>query len=122
MSRSRGGSGGSLVNISSMASVLGGPGEFVDYAGSKGAVDAITIGLSKELGPEGVRVNAIRPGLIATDIHASIGVPDRAERLGGGTPAGRAGSADEVGEAIVWLLSDDSSYVSGTNVHVSGGR
>ena len=122
MSKSRGGNGGSLVNISSMASVLGGPGEFVDYAGTKGAVDALTIGLSKELGPEGVRVNAVRPGLIDTDIHASIGAPDRAQRLGGGTPAGRAGSADEVGEAIVWLLSDASSYVSGTNLHVSGGR
>jgi NAD(P)-dependent dehydrogenase (short-subunit alcohol dehydrogenase family) len=122
LSTSRGGKGGSLVNISSAAARLGGPGEYVDYAGSKGAIDTLTIGLAKELGREGVRVNAIRPGLIETEIHASGGKPDRAKELGATTPLGRPGTADEVGESIVWLLSDASSYVSGALLDVAGGR
>ncbi|SAL36963.1 glucose-1-dehydrogenase [Caballeronia peredens] len=122
MSTSRGGRGGSLVNVSSAAARLGGPGEYVDYAGSKGAIDTLTIGLSKELGRDGVRVNAIRPGLIETEIHASGGKPDRAQTLGVQTPIGRPGTADEVGESIVWLLSDASSYVTGAILDVTGGR
>ncbi|MDR5854896.1 SDR family oxidoreductase [Caballeronia sp. LZ062] len=122
LSRTRGGHGGSLVNVSSAAARLGSPNEYVDYAGSKGAIDVLTIGLSKELGPQGVRVNAIRPGLIETDIHASGGKPDRAQVLGVQTPLGRAGTADEVGESIVWLLSDASSYVTGAILDVTGGR
>lgn len=122
LSKSRGGRGGAIVNISSAAARLGSPLEYVDYAASKGAMDTMTIGLAKELGPEGVRVNAIRPGLIETDIHASGGRPDRAATLGATTPLGRAGTADEVAEAIVWLLSDASSYVSGALLDVGGGR
>lgn len=122
MSTARGGHGGSLVNVSSIASRLGGAGEYVDYAGSKGAVDSLTIGLAKELGPEGVRVNAVRPGLIDTEIHASGGKPDRARVLGASTPLGRAGTADEVAESIVWLLSDASSYVTAALLDLSGGR
>ena len=94
----------------------------MDYAGSKAAVDALTIGLGKELGPQGVRVNAVRPGLIETDIHSSSGDPDRARRLGATTPLGRAGRAEEVAEAIVWLLSDAASYATGAILDVSGGR
>lgn len=120
--KSRGGKGGSIVLISSVAATLGSPGEYVDYAGSKGAIDTLTRGLAKELGPEGVRVNAVRPGLIDTDIHASGHQPDRAWRLGVNAPLGRPGTADEVAEAILWLLSDASSYASGTLLDVSGGR
>lgn len=122
MSTGRGGRGGVLINLSSAAAKLGAPGEYVDYAGSKGAVEAMTTGLSKELGREGVRVNAVRPGLIETDIHASGGDPGRAQRLGANTPIGRPGSAEEVAEAIVWLLSDQASYVSGAVLDVTGGR
>ena len=122
LSRSRGGRGGVIVNVSSAAARLGSPFEYVDYAGSKGAIDTMTIGLSKELGPDGVRVNAVRPGLIDTEIHASGGRPDRAATLGAGTPLGRAGTADEVAEAIVWLLSDAASYVNGAVLDVAGGR
>ena len=122
LSKSRGGAGGSIVLISSAASRIGGAGEYVDYAGSKGAIDTLTLGLSKELGPEGVRVNAIRPGLIETDIHASGGAPDRAWRLGQTAPLGRPGLPDEVGEAIVWLLSDAASYTTGAILDVTGGR
>lgn len=120
--RGRGGDGGSIVLLSSAAARLGSPFEYVDYAGSKGAIDTLTIGLAKELGPQGVRVNAVRPGLIETDIHASGGQPDRASRLGSATPMGRPGRADEVAEAIVWLLSDASSYVTGAHLDVAGGR
>ena len=122
MAKSRGGSGGAIVNISSAAARLGGPGEYVDYAGSKAAMDTLTIGLSKEVGKDGVRVNAVRPGLIETDIHASGGAPGRAERLGVTVPLGRAGTPAEVAEAIVWLLSDEASYVNGTLLEVTGGR
>ncbi len=122
LSKGRGGNGGAIVNVSSAASRLGAPFEYVDYAGSKGAIDTLTIGLAKELGPEGVRVNAVRPGLIDTDIHASGGRPDRAAVLGAGTPLGRAGTAEEVAEAIVWLLSDAASYVTGALLDVSAGR
>jgi NAD(P)-dependent dehydrogenase (short-subunit alcohol dehydrogenase family) len=122
MATDRGGRGGAIVNISSAASRLGSPGEYVDYAGSKGAVDTLTIGLAKELGPAGVRVNAIRPGVIETEIHASGGRPDRAAVVGPSAPLGRAGTADEVAEAIVWLLSDAASYVTGAILDVTGGR
>jgi NAD(P)-dependent dehydrogenase (short-subunit alcohol dehydrogenase family) len=122
LAKGRGGHGGAIVNLSSAAARLGAPFEYVDYAGSKGAIDTLTIGLAKELGPEGVRVNAVRPGLIDTDIHASGGKPDRAAVLGAGTPLGRAGTAEEVAEAIVWLLSDAASYVTGALLDVSAGR
>lgn len=122
LARDPGGEGGAIVLLSSAAARLGSPFEFVDYAGSKGAIDTLTIGLAKELGGQGVRVNAVRPGLIETDIHASAGQPDRAARLGAATPIGRAGSAAEVAEAILWLLSDASSYVTGALLDVAGGR
>jgi NAD(P)-dependent dehydrogenase (short-subunit alcohol dehydrogenase family) len=122
MNRSRGGNGGSIVLISSVASRIGGPDIYVDYAGSKGAVDTLTLGLSKELGREGVRVNAIRPGLIDTELHAAYGAADRPQKMGAMTPMGRPGTADEIGEAIVWLLSDASSYMSGAILDVAGGR
>ncbi|CAN7416361.1 SDR family oxidoreductase [Caballeronia sp. LjRoot34] len=122
MSTKRGGRGGSIVNVSSAAARLGSPNEYVDYAGSKGAIDTLTIGLAKELGPEGVRVNAVRPGLIDTEIHASGGKPDRAAQLGSLAPLGRPGTADEVAESIVWLLSDASAYVTGALLDVAGGR
>lgn len=122
MSRVRGGTGGSIVNLSSMAAVLGGSGEFVDYAASKGAVEAMTVGLAREVAAEGIRVNAVRPGLILTEIHESSGDGHRAERLSSTVPLGRAGAADEVANAIVWLLSDEASYVTGAIFPVSGGR
>jgi NAD(P)-dependent dehydrogenase (short-subunit alcohol dehydrogenase family) len=122
LSRSRGGKGGAIVNVSSAAARLGAPNEYVDYAGSKGAMDTMTIGLAKEIGPEGVRVNAVRPGLIDTEIHASGGRPDRAAKLGAATPLGRAGTAEEVAEPIVWLLSDAASYVNGSIIDVGAGR
>ncbi|CAK3923100.1 SDR family oxidoreductase [Lecanosticta acicola] len=118
----RGGPGGSIVFVSSAAARLGSPNEYVDYAGSKGAVDTLTVGLSKELGPDGVRVNAVRPGIISTEIHASYGDPGRSERLGSQTPLRRPGEANEVAEAIVWLLSPASSYVTGSLLDVAGGR
>lgn len=113
---------GSIVIVSSAASRLGSPGEYVDYAASKGAADALTIGLAKELGPLGVRVNAVRPAFIETEIHASGGRPDRARKLGATTPLGRAGLPEEVADAIVWLLSDSASYVTGSFIEMSGGR
>ena len=112
----------SIVFVSSVASKLGSPNEYVDYAGSKGAVDSLTIGLSKELGPKGIRVNCVRPGIIKTDIHDLSGVPGRAEKLGNMSPLGRPGEASEVGEAIVWLLSPQASYVTGALLDVAGGR
>jgi NAD(P)-dependent dehydrogenase (short-subunit alcohol dehydrogenase family) len=120
--KAKNGKGGSIVLVSSVAARLGSPFEYVDYAGSKAALDTLAIGLAKELGPEGVRVNAVRPGLIDTEIHASAGAPDRAARLAAAMPLGRAGTAEETGEAIVWLLSDASSYVTGAILDVAGGR
>ncbi|URQ76212.1 MAG: SDR family oxidoreductase [Candidatus Ochrobactrum gambitense] len=114
--------GGSIVIVSSMAAKLGSPFEYVDYAGAKGALDTLTIGLSRELGPKGIRVNAVRPGLIETEIHASGGNPDRAVQLGAGTPMGRAGKAEEVAEAIYWLLNDAPGYTTGSFIDVAGGR
>lgn len=122
MSTKRGGKGGSIVNVSSMAARLGGPGEYIDYAASKGAIDTMTIGLAREVAAEGIRVNAVRPGLIETDIHASGGVPDRVEKLAPSVPLGRGGTAEEVAEAILWLASDEASYTTGTFIDVSGGR
>jgi NAD(P)-dependent dehydrogenase (short-subunit alcohol dehydrogenase family) len=122
MPTNRGGPGGAVVIVSSAASRIGGPFEFVDYAASKGAMDTLTLGLAKELGPGGVRVNAVRPGLIETEIHASAGAPDRVQRLVGGVPLGRPGSAEEVAETMLWLASDAASYVSGALLDVGGGR
>ena len=114
--------GGAIVNVSSAAARLGGPGQYVDYAAAKGAIDSFTIGLAKEVAAEGIRVNAVRPGIIETDIHASGGAPDRARQMTPLVPMQRAGSAEEVAEAIVWLLSDASSYTTGSLVDVTGGR
>lgn len=122
MSTRHGGRGGAIVNVSSAAARLGSPNQYVDYAASKAAVDTFTKGLSLEVAAEGVRVNAVRPGIIDTGIHASGGEPDRAQRLAPLVPMQRAGSADEVAAAIVWLLGDDASYVTGAVVDVAGGR
>jgi NAD(P)-dependent dehydrogenase (short-subunit alcohol dehydrogenase family) len=122
MSKRHGGQGGAIVNLSSMAATLGSPAMYVDYAATKGAIDSFTIGLARELAAEGVRVNAIRPGIIATDIHADSGEPDRAQTSAGMIPMKRPGTAAEVANAIVWLLSDEASYTTGTIIDVSGGR
>jgi len=122
MSTRHGGAGGSIVNVSSVASRLGSPDEYVDYAASKGAIDAMTIGLSKEVAGEGIRVNAVRPGFIYTDIHASGGEPGRVDRGASGLPMKRGGRPEEVAEAIMWLLSDAASYVTGTFIDLAGGR
>ena len=122
MSTQHGGQGGSIVNVSSMASRLGSPPEYVDYAAAKGAIDTFTLGLSKEVAAEGIRVNAVRPGLIYTDMHASGGEAGRVDRLKASTPMQRGGTYDEVARAILWLLSDEASYVTGTFIDVSGGR
>lgn len=122
MARQHGGKGGSIVNVSSMASRLGSPNEYIDYAAAKGAVDSLTIGLAKEVAAEGIRVNAVRPGLIRTDIHASGGEPGRVERLQSAIPLGRGGEAEEVARAILFLASDESSYSTGGFIDVSGGR
>ncbi|HLW28093.1 MAG TPA: SDR family oxidoreductase [Kiloniellales bacterium] len=122
MARSRGGQGGSIVNLSSRAAKLGSPNEFVWYAASKGAIDSLTLGLAREAGPEGIRVNAVAPGLILTDIHAAAGDAGRVERLTAGVPLGRPGSAEESAEPIAWLLSDAASYISGTVIDAGAGR
>ncbi len=122
MSTRHGGQGGVIVNLSSVAAKLGSPSTYVDYAASKGAIDSFTIGLGHEVAGEGIRVAAIRPGLIDTDIHASGGEPDRAHRLAGNVPMKRVGTADEIANAIVWLMSDEASYVTSAILDVSGGR
>ena len=122
MSTRHSGNGGSIVNISSMAAPLGGSSTYVDYAASKGAIDTLTVGLSREVAREGIRVNGVRPGVIDTDIHASGGNPNRATDLAGTVPMGRPGTAEEVAEAILWLASDAASYVTGSTINVSGGR
>ncbi len=122
MSTRHGGDGGTIINVSSAAARIGSPNEFIDYAAAKGAVDSMTIGLSKEVAAEGIRVNAVRPGLIYTDIHASAGEPGRVDRAKAGVPMQRGGTAAEVAEAIIWLASQHSSYVTGTLLDVTGGR
>jgi len=122
MSTKHGGSGGAIVNVSSAASRLGGAGEYVDYAASKGAVDTLTIGLSKEVAAEGIRVNAVRPGVIYTEIHASGGEPGRVDRIKNHLPMKRGGDPEEVAAAIMWLLSDEASYATGAFIDLAGGR
>lgn len=122
MSTARGGAGGAIVNLSSVAAKLGAPGWYVDYAASKGAIDSFTVGLSREVAMEGIRVNAVRPGIIDTDIHASGGQPDRANASAALIPMQRPGTADEVAAAIVWLLSNEARYTTGATLDVSGGR
>lgn len=122
MSSQHGGDGGAIVNVSSMAARLGSPNEYIDYAAAKGAVDSLTIGLAREVAGEGIRVNAVRPGLIVTEIHAAGGEPGRIDRLKGSVPLQRGGEAEEVAEAILWLASEQSSYCTGTFIDVSGGR
>lgn len=122
MSTRHGGRGGAIVNLSSAAAKLGSPAQYVDYAASKGAIDTFTLGLAREVAAEGIRVNAVRPGIIETEIHASGGLPDRAKDLAPQVPMKRAGTADEVAAAVLWLLSDAASYVTGTVIDVTGGR
>jgi len=122
MSRRHGGPGGAIVNLSSAAARLGSPNQYVDYAASKGAIDTFTLGLAREVAAEGVRVNGVRPGIIDTDIHASGGQPDRAAQMAPSVPLQRAGTSEEVAAAIVWLLSDEASYATGTTIDVTGGR
>ena len=122
MSRRHGGEGGAIVNVSSVAARLGGPGEYVDYAASKGAIDTFTIGLAKEVGPEAIRVNAVRPGVIRTDIHITSGDPGRVERIGRTASLGRPGEAEEIARTILWLASDEASYITGALLDVAGGR
>lgn len=122
MSRKNGGQGGSIVNVSSMAASLGAPNQYVDYAAAKGAVDVFTVGLGKEVAADGIRVNAVRPGVIDTDIHASGGQPDRAQAMAPLIPMQRPGTAQEVAQAIVWLLSDEASYTTAGLLNVGGGR
>ncbi|WP_405787614.1 SDR family oxidoreductase [Streptomyces sp. NBC_00029] len=116
------GGGGAIVNVSSAAATLGSPGEYVHYAATKAATDALTVGLAKELGPDGIRVNAVAPGIIETDMHAAMGDPDRPARAAAGIPLGRPGRPEEIAGAIAWLLSADASYTTGTVLRVSGGR
>jgi NAD(P)-dependent dehydrogenase (short-subunit alcohol dehydrogenase family) len=122
MSTKKGGAGGAIVNVSSMASRIGGAGEWVHYGASKGAVDTLTIGLAREVADQGIRVNAVSPGLIDTDIHAAAGFPDRMEKLAPTVPMKRGGSPEEVAETVLWLMSEAASYVTGVIVPVSGGR
>jgi NAD(P)-dependent dehydrogenase (short-subunit alcohol dehydrogenase family) len=122
MSTKQGGTGGAIVNLSSVAARTGSPGEYVDYAAAKAAVDAFTIGLAQEVAQEGIRVNAVRPGFIYTDIHASGGEPNRVDRVKAFVPMRRGGTADEVAAAVVWLLSDEASFTTGAFVDVAGGR
>ena len=119
---SRSGGGGAIVNVSSMAAILGAANEFTDYAASKGALDTLTVGLAKEVAGDGIRVNGVRPGLIDTDIHAASGDADRVNRLMSTVPLQRVGTPDEVARAIIWLLSEDASYCTGITINVSGGR
>jgi NAD(P)-dependent dehydrogenase (short-subunit alcohol dehydrogenase family) len=121
MSTENGGKGGAIVNVSSGAATLGSPGVYVDYAASKGAIDTFTIGLAKEVADEGIRVNAVRPGFIYTDIHATFGEPDRVDRLASTVPMKRGGQPEEVANAILWLLSEEASYTTGAILDVSGG-
>lgn len=122
MSTQHGGQGGSIINLSSIAARLGAPGEYIDYAAAKGAIDSMTVGLAREVAGEGIRVNAVRPGVIDTEIHASGGEPDRIERVKASVPMGRGGKAEEVAEAILWLASEHASYTTGALLDVSGGR
>ncbi|MBD3876266.1 SDR family oxidoreductase [Stutzerimonas kunmingensis] len=122
MSTQRGGQGGSIINLSSIAAQLGAPGEYIDYAAAKGAIDSMTVGLAREVAGEGIRVNAVRPGVIHTEIHASGGEPDHIERVKASVPMGRGGQAEEVAEAILWLASERASYTTGALLDVSGGR
>lgn len=122
MAISRGGKGGAIVNISSLAATLGSPKQYVDYAASKGAIDTFTIGLAKEIATDGIRVNGVRPGVIDTDIHASGGIPDRAEKIKNQIPMKRPGTAEEVANAVVYLLSNEASYSTGAILDVGGGR
>jgi NAD(P)-dependent dehydrogenase (short-subunit alcohol dehydrogenase family) len=122
MSTRHGGAGGAIVNVSSVASTLGSPGQYVDYAASKGAIDTFTVGLAREVAAEGIRVNAVRPGVIDTEIHASGGQPDRANALAHHIPMQRAGTAEEVAQAIVWLVSTEAGYATGALLDVAGGR
>jgi NAD(P)-dependent dehydrogenase (short-subunit alcohol dehydrogenase family) len=122
MSKRHGGAGGAIVNVSSIAAKLGAPGEYVDYAAAKGAVDTFTVGLAKEVGADGIRVNCVRPGIIRTDIHLASGDPARVDRIGSTAPLQRAGEAEEIARSILWLASDEASYISGALLDVSGGR
>ncbi|ANN76600.1 SDR family oxidoreductase [Bordetella flabilis] len=122
MSQSRGGQGGVIVNVSSMAARLGSPGEYIDYAASKGAIDTLTIGLSREVAEEGIRVNAVRPGVIDTEIHASGGEPGRVDRVKHSVPLRRGGTAEEVAGAILWFFAPEAAYSTGAFLDVSGGR
>ncbi|HEY8101147.1 MAG TPA: SDR family oxidoreductase [Burkholderiaceae bacterium] len=122
MSTRHGGAGGAIVNLSSAAARLGAPGEYVDYAASKGAIDTLTIGLAKEVAAEGIRVNAVRPGIIDTEIHASGGEPGRVARIKDSIPMKRGGTAMEVANVILWLLSEDASYTTGALIDIAGGR
>ena len=122
MSTARGGRGGAIVNVSSAASRLGSPGEYVDYAAAKGAVDTFTLGLAQEVAQEGIRVNAVRPGFIYTEIHALGGEPGRVDRVKAFVPMRRGGTADEVAHAVAWLLSDEASFTTGAFIDVAGGR
>jgi NAD(P)-dependent dehydrogenase (short-subunit alcohol dehydrogenase family) len=122
MSTRHGGRGGAIVNLSSAAARLGSPGDYVDYAASKGAIDTFTLGLAKEVGGEGIRVNAVRPGVIRTEIHAASGDPGRLERIAAAAPLQRPGEAEEVARTVLWLLSDEASYITGAILDVTGGR